>query len=180
MAKNKNGKRTDQQREYDLELASDLYLKCTRQIDIALAINERSKLLYRDKAYVIGQSQISDDLALIRKRWLESQMFNMNEYFHRELAKLDLIESEAWAAWERSKLSFTSDSKRKYIDKEGVERIETTNKVEQRDGNAKFMELSLNVIKERRALIECMRPAAESQKDVVFVIERVQKKKYNQ
>lgn len=82
--------------------------------------NDRFALLQRRKAvaayYVQGRSQweiaqqlgvsqgtISTDLAAVRADWLASSVRDFDEAKAQELAKLDLQETELWAAWDKSK-----------------------------------------------------------------------------
>ncbi len=82
-------KRSDAQREHDLELISALYLRGKRQVDIAAELG-------------VTQQQISYDLKTIQKRWQQKTVVNINEIKQRELARLDELERTYWDAWERS------------------------------------------------------------------------------
>lgn len=82
-------KRTDAQREHDLELISALYLRGKRQVDIAAELG-------------VTQQQISYDLKTIQKRWQQKTVVNINEVKQRELARIDELERTYWEAWERS------------------------------------------------------------------------------
>lgn len=84
------GKRGHFERENDLNRITELYLKQWRQVDIAKEIG-------------VSQQQISWDLKVVQKRWLEAELFNMNEIKTRELDRIDTLEREYWQAWERSK-----------------------------------------------------------------------------
>ena len=46
---------------------------------------------------------IADMLARVRKRWADARLFSFTEELNKQLDRLDLIEEECWAAWERSK-----------------------------------------------------------------------------
>jgi transcriptional regulator with XRE-family HTH domain len=50
----------------------------------------------------VSQQQISYDLKAIRAAWLASLVRDFDEAKATELAKLDLLEHEAWSAWTRS------------------------------------------------------------------------------
>ena len=50
----------------------------------------------------LNQKTISNDLTRIRQEWRESAIRDFDEAREIELRKLDRIEREAWAAWERS------------------------------------------------------------------------------
>ena len=51
----------------------------------------------------VSQPQISYDLRVLRNRWLQSSVVNINEAKARELARVDHLEREYWEAWEKSK-----------------------------------------------------------------------------
>ena len=66
-----------------------LYLKGESQVAIAAALQ-------------VTQGTISNDLAAIRKQWVASTVKDFGERQAMELARLDHLEAEAWAAYERS------------------------------------------------------------------------------
>lgn len=92
-------KRTEEERERDLEIISRLFLtvKPTLQQAVIL-LKEETK-----SEYTISFQQISYDLDTIRKRWMESANEKMDAIKSRELAKIDAIEKEAWDSWIKSK-----------------------------------------------------------------------------
>jgi hypothetical protein len=51
----------------------------------------------------INQGTVSRHLEALLAEWRASNEFAIDAILHRELAKIDLIEAEAWTAWERSK-----------------------------------------------------------------------------
>src|SRR4051812_36084473 len=50
----------------------------------------------------VGQTTVSLDLRIIQKQWRESAIRDFDQLRARELAKIDFLEREAWAAWQRS------------------------------------------------------------------------------
>jgi hypothetical protein len=54
------------------------------------------------RRYGLNQATVSRDLAAVRAAWLASSIADYGERKAQELARIDAIESEAWAAWERS------------------------------------------------------------------------------
>jgi len=82
--------RTEFQRKQDLSTTAQLYLARKTQTEIAAVIG-------------VSQRQISYDLKAIEKEWFESSMVDLDERKAEELARLDAVEAECWAAWERSK-----------------------------------------------------------------------------
>jgi len=88
----------------------------------------------------IPQQCVSDELKTIRKRWLESSIRDFDEAKSRELARIDLLEKEAWEAWEKSKLPKTTKThKRGQTPKGDINEI--TDKVEEREGNKAFLDV---------------------------------------
>jgi len=83
-------KRTKFEREKDLLAISSLYLQGITQAEIGQRIG-------------VSQQQISYDLKVLRKRWLQSSIVNIDEAKARELARVDHLEREYWEAWEKSK-----------------------------------------------------------------------------
>src|SRR5262245_41119573 len=70
----------------------------------------------------INQAQVSRDLKAIRALWLSAAIRDFDAAKAQELAKIDLVESEYWSAWERSKqdkeISYqeaTGDGKKKKL-----------------------------------------------------------------
>jgi len=66
------------------------YLQGKTQNEIALKIG-------------VTRQQISYDLKKIMEEWKQERLKDFEERLLAELCKLDLIESEAWEAWEKSK-----------------------------------------------------------------------------
>jgi hypothetical protein len=70
--------------------AGEMYLRGRTQNEIALELR-------------VGQPCISKDLAFLRKEWLQSALMDFNEAKSRELARIDVLEREAWEVYEKSK-----------------------------------------------------------------------------
>lgn len=90
-------KRTLFQRERDLVLVSEMYLKLYPQYQIANLLNAREGI-----EYTISPEAIADDIGEIRKRWLKAQVNNAEQAKVEQLKKIDDVEHQAWLAWERS------------------------------------------------------------------------------
>lgn len=73
----------------DRRRIAGLYLEGKLQADIAEVVG-------------ISQSTVSNDLRAIQREWLESSLVDFNEAKAREIAKIDKLEREYWAAWRRS------------------------------------------------------------------------------
>jgi hypothetical protein len=50
----------------------------------------------------VNQGTVSRDLEVIRQEWQASAVMDLGTRKAQELARIDRIEAEAWAAWERS------------------------------------------------------------------------------
>lgn len=132
------GRRSKIQREQDLLSTSRLYLMGHTQRAIAEKIG-------------VSQNQIFRDLGEIKKRWRMQALDNVQEVVNRELEKVDLLESEAWIAWERSKEKKTSISREKNqvsLGKDSAKddmpadmpaQMKMVHKEEERDGNPAYL-----------------------------------------
>ena len=83
----------------------------------------------------VTQPQISYDLKVLRKRWLQSSVVNINEAKARELARVDHLECEYWEAWEKSKNPVKTKGRKK-VD---GETIETTVQAETGTGDPRYL-----------------------------------------
>jgi hypothetical protein len=68
---------------------ADMYLKGSTQADIAQQLG-------------VSQMTVSRDLALLEAEWRKASLIEFDRSRVRELQKLELIEREAWGAWQRS------------------------------------------------------------------------------
>jgi DNA-binding transcriptional regulator LsrR (DeoR family) len=82
-------KRSKSQRGRDRRLIANLYLKGEYQADIAASVG-------------ISQSAVSKELAKLQDEWRQSALVDIDTAKSRELAKIDTLELEYWAAWKRS------------------------------------------------------------------------------
>lgn len=126
----------------------------------------------------LSQPQISYDLKLIQKEWAKKTTFNLDEYKKKELARIDLIEREAWIEWDRSKKEIESRTTKAMgvkKDKKGKlssSAIDNTNKTQGRIGDSKFLEVVLKCIERRCKLLGIDAPAKveglENLKDITL------------
>ncbi len=95
---------------------------------------------------------ISRDLKAIKEEWRVRACEDWREAQGAELARLDALEREYWAAWERSKVD--RESHRDQKTRRGDYDQETTEtKKEPRDGDPRFLDGILNCIKRRCAIL---------------------------
>jgi len=88
-------KRTKAQREADLVLIQDWYVRGDSQRTIAERLGDL-------RAYRVSHQTICNDIEAILERWRQATVQNIDELKAQELAKINTIEREAWRAWERS------------------------------------------------------------------------------
>lgn len=87
----KNGQPPRHSKDLEAELAivAELYLKGTPVKDIANAIG-------------VTGARGSQLVTQIRERWCELYLQNFDQIYAEQLAKIDRLEAEYWAAWQRS------------------------------------------------------------------------------
>jgi hypothetical protein len=110
------------------------------------------------------RTTISRDISAIKDEWRASAVRDWDEAKGKELARLELLEAEAWAAWERSKAERTSSRTRRMErpgpaaepgsgnGTAGATRLESALaelKKEQRDGSQAFLLVALKCVSER-------------------------------
>jgi hypothetical protein len=96
-----------------------------------------------------GRRTISYDIAAIEAEWKDKAARVLGAAKGKELDRLDALEAEYWAAWERSKQPRESHkAARRSRPEKGAEEATELRK-EQRDGNPRFLEGILACIKKR-------------------------------
>lgn len=113
--------RPTMQRESDLVLESELSAKGYPIHEIADRIG-------------VSVSVVSEDLKIVRQRWLERMLGNAGDWVSAEVAKLDQVERAAWQSYERSLRS-------------------TANAPDGRDGKAEYLEIVIRCSESRRKLM---------------------------
>lgn len=89
-------KRKTEERERDLAIISELYLKGIPDWQISEVISEQ----YED--FDISPRMIRYDKVELRQRWIESQILNFDEAKARELELIDKSIAACWVGWENS------------------------------------------------------------------------------
>jgi len=90
------------QKAKDRARLAEMYLQGHSQHDMSMEIG-------------ISVAQVYRDLRILQDNWMASQLMNINQAKAEQLAKLDLLELEAWQAWDRSKI----DKSGKSVEKSG-------------------------------------------------------------
>lgn len=119
-------KRTPAERETDLIKVAGLYFQGKQQVEIAKELN-------------VTQQQVSYDLKTLQTRWAQLSIAKIDDAKARELAKLDNLEREYWAAWLDSKKEFRSTAtERSKGGKNAGTKVQI--KKERRDGDPRFLD----------------------------------------
>jgi len=117
------------------EQVADLYLQGKTQMEISEVVG-------------VGQPTVSSDLKRIQAQWRESSVRDFDLARELELRKIDRIEREAWAAWERSKKPSQSATT-----SDDPNQRRTRRQVKNQNGDPRFLEQVNKCIASRRALL---------------------------
>jgi hypothetical protein len=102
----------------------------------------------------ISQPQVAGDLKKVRESWRQSAIRDFDAARDQELARIQRLEREAWAAWERSQ----QPSQTAVVDGQvGAQRAKRT--VKHQHGDARFLDVVLRCIEARRQLLGLDAPA---------------------
>lgn len=128
-------KREDVQIEQRRQSVASLFLRGWTQSAIAHELK-------------VSQPTISGDLKAIRREWRDSRIRDFDEAVVVELKKLEVVEREAWAAWERSRQPLETS---RIVQGETGKHLEKT--VQQQVGNPRFLDQVQKSIAGRRSLL---------------------------
>jgi len=81
--------RNASERERDLKIEAEMYLKGKSQQEIAVKLN-------------LSPATVSRDLKSLHEQWREARTIDMTTAKNAELARLDVLEASYWTAWENS------------------------------------------------------------------------------
>lgn len=134
-------KTKDQKEEY-LARLSELNLKRWTQARMAQELG-------------VSTRQIKRDLKIIRQRWQETQVANVGTRCAREIAKIDLVEREAWDAWDKSKQDAETRTERIRKGKASGpgNSVEVSIRTEGQAGDATYLKTVLDCIERRCKLL---------------------------
>jgi hypothetical protein len=105
----------------------------------------------------VSQPVVSRDLRVIREQWRKSTLRNFDEARGQQLQKLLLVETEAWAAWQRSQDPVKSAS---LTDAKGAKQSRTS--LKHTCGDPRFLE-QVNKCIAQRCLLLGLQPVAAPQ-----------------
>ncbi len=94
------------------------------------------------------QFTVSTDLQRLQKEWRESRLRDFDSARELEIQKLDRLEREAWAAWERSQKPSQSAEF-----KDDATNTPSKKKVKNQNGDPRFLVVVHQCIASRRALL---------------------------
>ncbi|MSR57617.1 MAG: hypothetical protein EXS05_08085 [Planctomycetaceae bacterium] len=118
-----------------------------------------------------AQSTISKDIQQVRRQWEQSTLRNFDQLRARELQKLDYIERQAWAAWDRSQ----KPSQSAVVTDQGTGNGQHTRKsLKHQIGDPRFLDQISKCVSQRRALLGLdafPAPATEGTGDVPVSLE---------
>ena len=109
----------------------------------------------------VGQATVSTDLQFVQKEWRESRIRSFDAMRELEIRKLDRLEREAWAAWERSQKP--SQSAEFADDNSNAPKKK---RVKNQNGDPRFLIVVHQCIASRRALLGLDALPALSKEDI--------------
>ncbi len=128
--------RTDDQKLADRAKIAELLLKGWKQAAIARDLN-------------LSVSTVCRDAQDIREEWKATALEDTATLVNKELQELDLLKSELYEAWDRSKLDKSVTTKSGGEGKGSNVSL----KRETQEGNPAFLKLLIEISKERRELL---------------------------
>lgn len=137
-------KRSPLEKERDLARIQELHLK-------GLDSGEIAERLDMNRRWVIY------DLQELQRRYAKATEDKLERHLNRQLAKIDLLEREAWAAWERSR-SDREVTTKKQRRKDDSMMNEASQRVEQRNGDARYIAVIQWCIAERNRILGLYAP----------------------
>jgi hypothetical protein len=143
-------KREPIQRERDRQSISELMCKGWSQTKIADYLE-------------LHKSTVCRDVKAIKQAWLDSTIEDRNLYVQQELQRLSMVESEYWAAWERSQQSIVTATESEdglmdaveaqMTEAVGGSALKTTKRTQTTAGNPQFLGGVVKVIETRSKLL---------------------------
>lgn len=97
----------------------------------------------------IVQQQVSNSLKTTRQLWRDSEIRDWNEYVQIQLDTLNLLEEEAFQAWQKSK----QDAESLTIEEDEHGDIKTKVTTKGKDPNAKYLDVIIKCIAKRSELL---------------------------
>lgn len=163
--------RNPEQRQDDVVFISTLYAQGYSLRHITNALNAA-------RPYQLSDSQVAIDIRKVEEQWRLKLEADVNRHRATMLAKLDTLEGEYWAAWERSKRERTESRVKQWLPKgnptaEEMAHAQVTERSsvrEMRDGNPAFLAGVERVLDQRARLLGLYAP---NQLDVELKIRQI-------
>jgi hypothetical protein len=149
-------KREPFQIEQDRAMVARLYLQGKTQADIAAQLN-------------LSRQQIGYDLKAIQTEWREKRFRDIDQMKADQLAKIDNVEAEAWAAWIRSQQDKIVSVAERTID--DGEKSKTSMRKEGQAGDPRFLERVCWAIEQRLRIFGFYAPTKIAVEDLDRLIE---------
>ena len=127
-------------------------MQISRDEDIIIELMLKGWTQTRIAEYLeISQPQVAYDIKKIKKRWAEN--VNANLHLERKMAlrRLELIEREAWSAWERSQSPEITEMAERVSS--GIDSEKVSKKSVSKVGDASFLTKILDASKERHSIL---------------------------
>ena len=105
----------------------------------------------------VSQQTVSNDLKAIQNEWRNSSVRDFDAVRDKELEKLDRVERESWAAWERSQKPVQSA-----VVSSGGDRQKTQKTVKEQHGDPRYLEQMSRYHEIRGCFHRHARPAQKS------------------
>lgn len=144
-------KRTVSERARDIALTAKYYLQGHSMRSIADKLNSRAGV-----TYTITYKSVHNDIMASQDLWLASAIIDLDAFKAQQVAKLDLVEKEAWDAWEKSKANRIRTTKnleegREYTAKDinQPDQVVTENSA----GDIRFLNLAMDCVMKRNELM---------------------------
>lgn len=156
-------KRTSDQRLADEAMVAMLHLQNLSQEAIAARLNARSGIPYQ-----ITQRTISRDIRRIQERWRDTYPEDYAQAIRTELNRLEIMEAEAFEAWQRSKetketslanqintgkFRIIKDKDGKEIRREEIIKTSVRSVRQEQDPNPRYLEVMLQCQARRAKLL---------------------------
>jgi hypothetical protein len=131
-------RRTKEQRENDLEIIAKLFIQKRTHEEIAAHLRA-------NRPYRVSRHIVSYDLGEIMERWRTTALNSVQAWKMEQLARLNVLEREAWDAWERSQKDRSSKSQS--VGPDGARH--TNVRLDQSDGDPRFLAVVFQCIEYR-------------------------------
>jgi hypothetical protein len=100
----------------------------------------------------VSQQQISEDIKAVRAEWMESRKASYDQWIAQELARIDVIEANAWEQWARScQDAVTVKTAQGTGGETGWTKDERI--VSEQPGDPRFLTVALNCVERRSKLL---------------------------